>query len=290
MAKAVSRRALICFPIALSGVGQAAAGTGVRTRSYRIDVAIAPLGILLFSRKGVGRGAARLEYRRDGGERRWYFEFGAASCPERVQGIRQMGFFEEELIEADAEICRSRYFGFLTAAPEAAPSREVLEAVKDQQQRPQYCCAVEGKIEGGRSWFAKTYEAPLPADASFETLAGVRRVMQSALEKICGVACRGGTGPLAARRTFLGALAEAVLGDGEQTQTRYQYGDRILSFRSRRKKAPGQTVVEAMVSGKNRHGFRLSFAESTEPALPERIEYQPKNWLRLTLEAEKEKA
>lgn len=60
-------------------------------------------------------------------------------------------------------------------------------------------------------------------------------------------------------------------------------GDRRLCLESRRRGTSEGVLVEATVSGKNRHCFRYLLPASTLPELPDRIEYQPKAWLKLTL-------
>lgn len=103
---------------------------------------IQPWGIPVSSRRGVGRGRGRLRWQREGEEDRLRFEFGAASIPERAHGLRQIGYFEEALLERDGKLLSSEYVGFFTAAPPAGPRREALEVQVADQSRPQHCCAV----------------------------------------------------------------------------------------------------------------------------------------------------
>ncbi len=236
----------------------------------------------MFSRRGVGQGRGSLCWQREGEEDRLCFEFGAASIPERAHGLRQMGYFEEALVERDGKLLASEYFGFLTAAPPAAPRREALEGQVADQSRPQYCCAVEGRVHQGKGWFAKSYEAPLPPDAGLGMLARLKDAMRQALADVCRKACLGGE-TAAAQKTFLGALSAATYAPPDTQSIHYQYGDRQLRLDSRRRRSGRQLFVEATVTGQSRHCFRFELADSGRLELPTRIEYQPKAWLKLTL-------
>lgn len=170
------------LPLALAGPLPAAISP-----PYRIDVAIAPFGFTIFSRKEAGYGSAKLTVRSQGGTRAASFEFGGASIPERARGIRQIGYFE---------VCA---MGCLTGARSAIPEK-----------------------------------------------------------------------------TFLSILAEAALRTPDSLRSSYQYGDRVLEFRSLRRNISGQIVVEAEVQGKSRHRFSFTCAATGNPKLSNQIEHQPR--------------
>lgn len=287
MAQTLRRRDLFFIPFALACPTPVAASPDPQTSraDYRIDVTIAPFGITIFSRKEVGYGAAQLRVHHQDGRRMASFEFGGASIPERTRGIRQIGYFEEELSESGYQVHSSRYFGFISSAPEGAPSKATLALATDTNAKVQYCCAVEGHLADGRTGFTKTYEAPLPTDASFATLPGLRHVMRRALASICATSCLNGTRAANPGKTFLSVLAEAALGPSSALKTSYQYGDRVLKFESTRRDLGGQVTVDAEVQGKSRHRFSFTCSGAHRPELPSRIDYQPKPWLRLTLVA-----
>jgi len=213
------------------------------------------------------------------------FEFGGASLPERTRGIRQLGWFEEELITCSGKPLSSRYFGFITSTPESAPNKATLALAADTNTKPQYCCAVEGHLGEGRTAFTKTYNALLPRDAGFATLPGLKHIMRRALADICATSCLNGSRAAIPGNTFLSVLAEAAFGPAQHLKTSYQYGDRVLRFESTRRNISGQIVVDAEVNGKSRHRFSFACSDTRKPSLPLRIEYQPKPWLRLALVA-----
>lgn len=284
MDQPLRRRDLLLLPLALACPPLAAALPDTRSLQahYRIDVAIAPFGFTVFSRKEVGFGTARLSVQNSEGRQTIAFEFGGASLPERTRGIFQIGCFEEVLIQAGSSLLSSRYFGFISSAPDAAPNRATLNRLANSKNPTQYCCAVEGRLLEGQASFTKTYEAPLPGGLNFSTL---RQLMRHRLASICETACLRGTRLANPAKTFLSVLAEATLGPANRIQTAYQYGDTVLRFDSSRQNISGQIVVDAEVRGKSRHRFSFTCPDTQHLSLPLKIAYTPKKWLHLSLEA-----
>jgi len=292
MAQTLRRRDLWILPFGLACPPLAAdspSPSQYQLRStYRIDIAILPFGVRIFSLREVGYGSALLHIRSIDGETSSNFEFGGASIPERSRGIRQVGYFEEQITQTGFTVRSSRYFGFISSTPDMAPNQASLHLATARNPKDQLCCAVEGHISDGSAGFQKTYSAPLPADAGLDTLPGLRKIMRQALADICATGCLKGQSRAIPPKTFLSVLAEASLGASPVLNTNYQYGDQVLRFQSTRRNISGQIVVDAEVQGKSRHRFSFTCPDSGRPELPHRIEYQPKSWLRLTLTAVQE--
>jgi hypothetical protein len=245
-------------------------------RHYRIDATITAFGATIFSRRHVGEAMATFQVTESSEGRQVNFSFMGASLPERTRGILQLGHFEEELRESQGRLASSRYFGFLTAAPEG-------EKKVPKGPMPT-CCAVDGSLDAARFRFRKTYEAKLPTTACFQELPKLRREMKQSLNDICANTCMNGNSQPAAGRTFLKTLIDAVESRGNQMEADYHYGDRVLRFRA--KKAPadaGLASLDAEVQGRGRHRFAFYYRPATPVALPEKVEYWPRPWLRLTL-------
>ena len=250
------------------------------TRRYRIDAAVTAFGMQIFARQGVGEAAAELRVEKTEVGRRMRFRFGGASHPERTRGILQMGHFEEELEEAAGRLVSSRYFGFLTAAPEG------------EKRNTGACCAVEGALDATRFRFRKTYEAPLPDSARFRDIPRLRNAIRDSLDGICARSCAKSCMTANARpeagRSFLKVLADAAEARGNCFEGSYHYGDRLLHLRAKKSATDaGLACLEAQVQGRGRHRFAFYFHPSAPIALPERVEYWPRlplaAGLRLTL-------
>ncbi len=250
------------------------------TRRYRIDAAVTAFGVQVFARQGVGEAVAELKAEKTERGRRMRFRFGGASHPERTRGILQLGHFEEDLEEAAGRLSSSRYFGFLTSAPEG------------EKRSANSCCAVEGALDAARFRFRKTYDAPLPATARFRDIPRLRRAIHDSLDDICAKSCSQSCSAANAKpeapRSFLKVLADAVETPSDSFEGDYHYGDRVLRFRAKKSAAaPGLACLEAQVQGRGRHRFAFYFRPSAPIALPERVEYWPRlplaAGLRLTL-------
>jgi hypothetical protein len=245
-------------------------------RRYRIDAAVTAFGVQIFARQGVGEAVGELKVEKTERGRRMRFRFGGASHPERTRGILQLGHFEEELEVAAGQLVSSRYFGFLTAAPEG-----------EKRQR-EHCCAVEGNLETARFRFRKTYEAPLPEGSRFSDIGRLRQTIYASLDNICARSCSTANARPEASASFLKALADAVECANSCFETDYHYGDRVLRLHAKKSRADaGLTCLEAQVQGRGKHRFALYFRPTAPIALPERVEYWPRlplaAGLRLTL-------
>lgn len=292
VAKQSSRRSFVQRSLAALFAGLAAptAGlSGTHTQHYRIDVTVAPFGIPIFSRREVGYGLGRLQAVDTDGGRRVHFEFGGASIPERAHGLRQIGYFEETLTQSSLGLDESRYFGFLSTAPEGPPSKTMLASAKADAVTAQKCCVVEGAVRGGLASFSKSYDAQLPAGAGFQSIPDLRSSLKLALGKLCAQGCLAGSSQPARPHTFLSTLLDASFSKQANFHQDYIYGDRTLRFTSERKSSDGHCVIDAQVRGRGRHQFRFSSAGAGEYRLPAKIEYFPRAWLRLTLEAVSER-
>jgi hypothetical protein len=281
------RSFLLCCAASLapksSTLTAASAANFANWKQYRIDATITALGAAIFSRKHVGEAFARLAVEETKGGRKMNFTFMGASLPERTRGILQMGHFEEQLEEVGERLADSNYFGFLTAAPPDKGLQTVPVNAQGQQEKPN-CCAVDGSLDGSRFRFRKTYEAHIPADATLQHLPRLRAAMRQTLDRACAAKCLLGDSKPSAQRTFLKTLVDAVESKQQQWETDYHYGDKLLQFRGR-KAAPvaGLASMEAQVQGRGRHRFAFYYRPEAPLALPEKIEYWPRTWLRLTL-------
>lgn len=274
-------------------------------RRYRIDATIAPFGITIFSRKEVGYGQARMRSSSMDGKRHTEFEFGGASIPERAHGMHQIGYFEESLRETLADSLEhpeSNYFGFISATPEASPTKASLVALQHAEpDKTRYCCAVEGQLSEGRYKFSKSYEAVLPKDATPQRLPLVRESVRRSLRSICSSKdCLHGAREARQFRSFLGALLHAATAPESKLDFQYLYGDCVLHFVSTRQADPvaGRNyrhlvsdpsqvyTLRAEVNGKGRHRFTFTYEHTQQLSLPLRIEYLPRPWLRLNLEVQ----
>jgi hypothetical protein len=271
-----------------------------KERRYRADAQILVLSLPILRRSGVGGGSVVWrEWREPAGLNR-LLEFTGYSNPERAAGLSRLGMIRETS-RGDGHAPReSSYFGVMTASPEES-AEEAHKALHSAATEAVYT-AIHGRIADGQVETATAHftgPARLSADRRNELFARAEQALAAAPKKPPEFRASGAIPAL-----FLHALADA-LRTPERGQTQYVYNGRLYRlwvrnaadprtaayFRERGLIRAGAGVVR--VAGKVRREaggketeFRLWIEEGAAPPVPLRIDFQPKSYLRLVLEAE----
>ena len=271
-----------------------------RERRYRADAQILILSLPLLRRSGVGGGSVVWrEWGESAGLAR-LLEFTGYSNPERAARLNRLGLIRETSSGGENAIRESRYFGVMTASPEESAA-EAQKALHSNAMEAVYT-AIRGRIAGGRVETATAHftgPARLSPERRNELYAHAEQALSTAAEKPPDFSTNGAIPAL-----FLHALADA-LHHPERGQTQYVYNGRLYRlwiryapdpkaasyFRERGIVRAGVGVVR--VSGKVRREtggketeFRLWIEEGAALPMPLRIDFQPKAYLRLVMEAE----
>ena len=295
----LTRRTLLAILAAGAGrawAGGAAPGRSPAGYSYRVDATVLLLSIPVFTRTGVGSGYARHRGTRGAGIHE--FEFAAGSVPERAHGLNRMGMIRESVSEAGEGIEEAHYFGFMTASGEEnlAEARKALE----KHAATSTYVAIEGQSRAGMAtcrkarFEAETGSMDWPRLIEKAELACKEAAGRASEER---VPCGHGTLP-----TFLYALYRAIDSARPQEHQTFTYSrDRYeLTTRKDPDARTGQRLAErglpvraesvVRLTGTIRNQragshtpFRLWVEEGS--AVPLRIEYQPRGFLQLALEA-----
>ena len=280
-------------------LSEARTAGGVRRR-YRADAQILMLSVPVLHCKGVGDGSALWsDSVASNGTTERFLEFTGRSAPEHAAGLNRFGFIQELSRTADRERLESHYFGLMTSSPEesAAEARKALYT----DAKEAWFSAIEGHItERSIETVSARFLAPTRTSAAERS-----QLMEQARQALAAASTRkqdalaAGLPP----RTFLHVLADVLSGNGP-SRTQYVYNGRLYHFKV--EKSPdakaarafrelgliGATATLARISGMLwRDGgkpteFKLWIEEDNPHPLPLRIEYQPRNYLRLTFEAE----
>jgi hypothetical protein len=280
--------------------GRGNAGDFSKERRYRADAQILVLSLPILRRTGVGGGSVVWrEWREPAGLNR-LLEFTGYSDPERAAGLNRLGMIRETSRGDDNAVRESSYFGVMTASPEES-AEEAHKALHSAATEAVYT-AIHGRIADGQVETATalfTGPARLSADRRNELFARAEQALAAAPKKPPEFRASGAIPAL-----FLHALADA-LRTPERGQTQYVYNGRLYRlwvrnaadprtaayFRERGMIRAGAGVVR--VAGKVRReaggketDFRLWIEEGAAQPVPLRIDFQPKSYLRLVLEAE----
>lgn len=276
----------------------------VGTRQYRVDATILLFSLPIFTRAAVGKGHARHVVNDSSGRSVHELEFAAGSLPERARGLNRLGMIRETVAEADTGILEASYFGFMTASKEESLG-EARKALNNPLAQSMFV-AIEGQSRPGE---AHSRRARFYADAKTgwndydhlerEAVAAVRNPAQASGENRFQSGTSGAAAP-----TFLFALYRAVSSGESQWKQTYVYSGARYELTTSRKpdSRTGRRFAEKglvsqpesviVLSGTIRNlmtGDKTPFRIWTEKmgrSVPLRIEYQPRSFLQLALEAE----
>ena len=268
-------------------------------RAYRIDATIVFLSVPLFTRSNVGSGFARHLLTEGSGARTHVLEFAAGSVPERCEGLNRLGLLRERVVES-GRILGADYFGFMTESKEEslhqarkalgkAPAKSVFVAIQGHTSPEEVRCRRAQFTAQTRPDTLQWKWLQSLAEAAFNQPG--RNVERHSPPPAQG----------AAPATFLFAVLRATRTGGKLTQE-YVYGGDRFELRTtnrpdpvtgRRLHAKGITPDPEKVNlltaeaRNTRTGKRSSFRMWSEDSgtAPLRIEYQPRGFLVLALEA-----
>lgn len=252
--------------------GAATAQTRDLEARYSVEASILVFGVAIFRRDHVGE--ARLRWRSTGLETS--VEFQAGSLPERARGLNRLGYFIERASPRDKD-----YFGFMTSSKEEslASARQAMEA-SGSETIPY--SASEGRVtsDGLRCRIA---HVALPSRLGFRDLDTLLPMVRAAFASSPDARTEERRTGFASG-TFLRSVMEASCGSGPSSLD--------YSFNSKRFTLRGVTAADGELrrldgeirsweTGKKTN-FQLWREPGSQPALPERFEYQAKSYLRLT--------
>jgi len=284
--------------------GLAAPAAGKISRTYRADAVIVLLSLPIYRRVDVGSGSAALAETASADGRYYSLRFTGASRPERAGGLDRVGAIREAVMERGAALTEAAYFGVLTSSPEETLEEGRRSLGKTANKWNEYT-AINGYSRSGftRSALAH-FRLPSSGEPNLHLIAEARSNFQTSPPVWRENQWRGeveGQAP----PTFLYALLRAIRSPRRVTESWYVYSER--SYRLHLEKAPdrqqGQRFAERGLTSRpdrvlevrgrireDRNGrqtnFRLWIEDSAENALPLRIEFQPRSYLRLSFEVD----
>ncbi len=282
----------------------ARASTGA-DRRYRADATLLPLGVPLYSRRGVGGAQVSVQERSEGSLTRVTIRFAAGSAPERAAGLDRFGFLEEDVECEGGTPVHAEYVGLMTDSPETNVN-EAKRALHSAPARPAVA-AIQGSSAGGRHQ-SRVLRAGLSEPVRWQdaaSLAGVVRTLFSGGAS-GGVTVHEGRGGRPS--TFLYELRQAVSDPVREREGAFHYNGARYALHTRKYPdrtaadrfaerglaaagAPVERVQGAIVNLErgSRTEFKL-WIEAGREALPIRFEYRARSFMRLSFEAEPARA
>ena len=268
-------------------------------KRYRVDAQILLFSISLLRRAGVGAGNIAWREGVAGlvGPIR-LLEFAAWSIPGRAAGLNRLGFIHERIRLADTGMAEAIYFGLMTVSGEESAA-EARKALHSSAKETLYA-AVDAHVDA-QSMDTALAHFPAPAAMTVNHRGELEEMARHALSTAprSSVDFKSGEEP---PPPFLQAMAE-LLRRPDGDEGRYVYNGRMYQLHLRRAKdaksseyfrsrglATGEVIQINGVLRRVNEGAPIDFRVWVEKGIPHplplRIDYQPKSYLRLVIEAE----
>ena len=208
-------------------------------------------------------------------------EFAAGSWPDRLKGFNRFGATRETVREVNRSVVKSAYMSFMASGHE----KTFGEARQAFANAPE---SLPLTVAHGRSTSAGCAVAiehrTAPANYSWRNcpdllseFAGLPLPPATAIEEY----------PVRVLPTFLFALHRAILTDAPATTTLYTHNGKVYRLRTRSQIDRHSNEIALTCSTEpGQTEFKLWLASRDQTALPTKIEFHPKNFLKLTLEQE----
>lgn len=257
-------------------------------RRYRVDAVILLLGIPLYRRAGVGGGQASIEEAGEGAKMRRTLFFAAGSDPKRAHGLQRLGWIREVVLGPEPAPEEVDYFGVLTSSPEESLDR-ARKSIATPPSGKSVFSAVSGRHTAGRSRSAVTH-FEFTADAVWSDPALIGQAQSTFHPDVGWRETSWPKLPGQAPPTFLLELATLLKQRAKRAAGPYVYNEQeyLLELEGSQGESPERLIP---VRGKVRNlhtgrqtAFRLWIENSSGSIVPVRIEFQPRSFLRLTLE------
>jgi hypothetical protein len=261
---------------------------GVPRRSrYRVNATVLVACVPIFSKQNVGGAYLGVEQTAGEGSTVTRLEFAAGSWPERLKGFNRFGATREMVREENRVVVESAYVSFMASSREKnfSEARQAFQSVPESlpltvahgKSTQEGCAfALEHRTSPGNYFWRNCLNLANGFD-------GLPLPLATPLEEY----------PDRALPTFLFAVRRAVLADSPAAVTLYTHNGKVYRLRTRSQidSHSNEIAITCWISSRTEPGqteFKLWLGSHDRTALPTRIEFRPKSFLKLTLEQEQE--
>ena len=256
-------------------------------RHYRVDVVVTLLGVPIFSRKAVGAAFATLREAVNGDRKIVALQFAGGANPERTHGLRYGGSVEEAIVERASSRTQAAYFGFVTHSKDEN-FEQARQRILDKAKPSGGYTAAQGVHTVGSARCEKTSVSLPDQHRSLpELIQQIRENFYAADRISTELQTPGNT----AVSTFLYSVLSAVRSPESHSQIGYVHNatEYRLDWERTNEQHTGATITRftgriLAASAHRLSTFRLWLDNQSD--LPLRIEFQPRSYLRLSLECE----
>jgi len=252
---------------------------GTHTRRYRVRAVVTLFSIPIYSQDGVGAGCAMAEELPSTGGKIHGLQFSGGSWPEHLKGFNRFGMTQEAVHEKEGVVNQAHYISFMTSSPEKTSD------------------------EAWRSFNTRSGLLNLTVARGRATMAGYRSVVQHVTAPATTTwqdapelledfrhQTTWADPPIPAERaypTFLYSVRQAMAAENPVSHRIFMHNGKLYELRTNRS-ANGTLVCAHSriieLETKSETEFRIWFDPASPAALPKRIEFRPKSFLRLIFE------
>jgi len=260
------------------------------TRHYRADIVVALLGVPIFSRKNVGGAVAAIRESAEGLRKLVTLQFAGGANPLRTHGFKYDGSLEEVLLVDGAAPVQAAYFGFVTSSRDENYDQARQRIFAAQKSRDAFTAA-EGLHVAGSARCEKS-SISLP-DGCARDLAGLSDEIRAFFSESERSATELHTPGITAA-TFLYAVRAALRSVESHPIIHYVHNAKPYRLECERAPEPhhgdGTRFTGHIhdLTSRQVSTFRLWLDDPS--GLPRRIEFQPRSYLRISLQSEPEGA
>jgi len=300
-------KSLFLAPLRAAPFASFGGGERASQRYFRADAVIMLFSLPIFSKAGVGSGFAFVEDLEGSNSRTRRLGFGAGSWPDKAAGLNRLGYIHETVVESSGNLAEAEYFGFMSTSQEER--LEEARAALNQKQQEALFSAVRG--ETSRGAYSARFTRFLSRDAvNWRFWRKVAAAAEKSFDGDC-LSRREERGSPAKPETVIPTLLYSLLRVRESgfapVRTTFIYGgvQRSLETSSAPDARMGEKLRERGIVtnaksvvhmtgtirnlklGTKTH-FSVWWDRDSDSALPVRIELEPKIFLRLAFEADRE--
>jgi hypothetical protein len=259
------------------------------TRRYRADVVVTLLGVPIFSRKNVGSALAAIRETGEGSRKLVAIRFAGGANPQRTHGFKYDGSLEEAVLEDGNQAVQAAYFGFVTSSTNENYDQARQRIFAAQKPRDAFIAAEGQHLPGSARCEKSSISLP---DGPAHDLAGLNEQIRARFADSDRAAAELHT-PGAAG-TFLYSVHAAVRASEPRSSVNYVHNAKAYRLESERSpeahNGSGTRFTGKIhdLATRQVSTFRLWMDDPS--GLPRRIEFQPRSYLRISLEYEPEGA
>lgn len=252
---------------------------------YRVNATVILACVPVFSRQGVGDAYVAFEESVGRTCTVTRLQFAAGSWPDRLKGFNRFGATQEAVKEENGVVIESSYLSFMTGGYE----KDSKEALKTFGTSSESLSLTIGRGRSSPSGITSNIvHRTVPATCSWSNCPDLtgrldflplppERPVPECIDR--------------ALPTFLFAVRRALLSRSEASAGQYTHNGKVYRLRTRKKTdlRSNELVMTGRISASEERSeteFKLWLSPRDRAALPKRVEFRPKNFLKLALEAD----